>query len=84
MFATKNPLQLYLAIFFLKDKGIVLAYLVDLDHDVKSMHAVIVVARLTGTANLSVNADLKVVVERVYEGKEVGRLAIDKVEGDIP
>lgn len=83
MLATKNPLKLCLTILFLKDERIVLTYLVDLDQDVEGMHAVVVVARLAGAADFPVDADLKVVVERVYKSKEAGRLAIDEVEGDI-
>lgn len=47
------------------------------------MHTVIVIARLAGTADFPVDADLKVVVERIHKSKKVGRLAINEVEGDI-
>lgn len=83
MLATKDPLKLCLTILFLKDERIVLTYLVDLDQDVEGMHTVVVVARLAGAADFPVDADLKVVVERVHESKGAGRLAIDEVEGDI-
>lgn len=83
MLTTKNAVQFCLAILSLKDKGIVLTYLIDFDHDVESMHTVIVVTRLAGATDFPVYANLKVVIEGVHEGKEVGRLAVDKVKSDI-
>ena len=83
MLSTKNPLQLSFTILLLKDKRVFLTYLVDLYQDIESMHAVIIVARLAGATDLPVDADLKVVVERVYESKKVGRLAVNKVESDV-
>ena len=83
MLSTKNPLQLSFTILLLKDKRVFLTYLVDLYQDIESMHAVIIVARLAGATDLPVDADLKVVIERVYESKKVGRLAVNKVESDV-
>lgn len=43
--------------------------MIDFYHYIESMHAVIIVTRLARTADLSVDAGLEEVVERVYESK---------------
>jgi hypothetical protein len=74
---------LILTILFLEDERILLADLIDPREDVEGVHAMIVISGQAGAPHLPVDAHFKIIIERIHEGEEIGRAAVDQVESEV-